>query len=1546
MREVDWSATDLGPAEEWPETLRVAVSLGLTSRFPILLWWGPKRNVLYNDAYIPFLGETKHPRVLAQPGYNCWKEIWPTIGPLLDSVYATGNATFAEEQLFFFARKLPKEEVYVRFTYGPILTEDGKSVGGVFCPCTEITEVIVGSRRLETMRKLGGQATLKASVNEGCEEIAKVLGSNPHDIPFAAIYLVDRDGARATLTAVAGFGADSHPLPTAVSIPSDRRDPWGVSTVLRTHTRTEIADLAKTNPEMRAGPWRDAIQRAILLPIFRPTEEQLSVIVLLGISTRRPFDESYSAFLDLVAGHVGSTIANAEAHEAERQRAEALAELDRAKTAFFSNISHEFRTPLALMLGPLEQMLGPQSSSLTVDRSDVEFIRRNGERLLRLVNTLLDFSRIEAGRMNAWFQPTDLADFTIDLASVFRSAIEHAGLRLRVNCPPLGEPVYVDRSFWERIVLNLISNALKFTFDGSIAVSLRQCGSNVKLVVADTGIGISAKELPHLFERFHRIEGARCRTHEGTGIGLATVYELTKLNGGSVHAKSSDRGSRFTVSIPLGREHLPADQVSDDTQEAAPTSRAKAFTDEAVGWLEQSTRNIAGPNEIAGTLPRILVADDNADMRHYLERLLKKCYHVTSVSDGEAALQEARNNPPDLIIADIMMPKWDGLALLEQLRAVEKTRNIPVIMLSARAGEESRIEGLKAGANDYLAKPFNERELLASVSAHLDLARLANDAVRSEQDRRVLAEAAERRTLNELAAELGAMTRLHELCTRLVTTNELQPLLEEVLNATIGLQNSDFGTVQLYRPELGILELVAHRGFDADGIGSFKIVDKHGASSCGRALKLRRSVIVEDVNNDPESADLREAAAELGFRAQHSTPLFSRNGELLGMMTTHFRKPHRPSERDLRFTDLYAREAAEAIERKQAEEALRTSEERFRRYFELGLIGMALTSTTKGILEVNDELCRILGYSREELLRKTWAEMTHPDDVAADVRQFERVLAGEIDGYILEKRWLRKGGGVLHSVMAAKCQRRPDDSVDYFVGLVLDITERKHAEEELRRSEAYRAQSERLSHTGTWALNVATGELFWSEEHFRILGLDPQMVTPRYPGAIRVIHAEDRGSVIEALERAISEKTEFDTECRVVRPDGTIRFIRSLAQPVRNKAGQVIEYVGTIIDMTEQLHAEEELRRSESHLADAQRIGHVGSWIWNVSTGECLWSKEHYRMVGLDPDTFKPTRDNTQTLIHPEDLPVVEQTLTRAIREKSDYEMEYRIIRPDGLRYHRCIGRPVAKRNGNLQFTGVVVDLTQSKQAEQALQDAQTELAHVGHVNAMAEMAAAIAHEINQPLGAIVNNSRWCLQFAGKPDAEARKRAALEDIASDAHRASEIIGRIRSLTSDATREITQLNVDDLITDVITFSQHLLTEHRVELKRCVPRNVPLVSGERVQLQQVLLNLVTNAIESMSRANGKVRRLTIRAARAQLDNSPAIVISVEDTGAGFDANAAKRMFDAFYTTKSSGMGMGLRISRSIVESYGGWLSARRNRNGGATFSFSLPLRNGED
>ncbi len=410
-----------------------------------------------------------------------------------------------------------------------------------------------------------------------------------------------------------------------------------------------------------------------------------------------------------------------QANEALRLANDKLGRLDALKTEFFANVSHEFRTPLTLLLGPAEALLSDAALPPPAHRR-VEEIHRNALRLLRLVTALLDFASLEAGRLEARFAPTDLARLTAQVASAFASAFERAGLAFTVDCPPLPAPVYVDAALWEKVVLNLLSNALKHTLKGGVTVRLAHDGAGVALSVKDSGVGIPEAELPNLFQRFHRVRGGRARSHEGTGIGVALVKDLAGLHGGAVAVESREgHGTEFRVTLPWGREHLPAGRVAAEPR-APSAGAAAAQVEEVLGWLPGGALPMWPATEARPGRARVLVADDNADMRGFLASLLSDAYQVETASDGKQALEAAQARPPDVVLSDVMMPGLDGLGLVRALRAAPATRGVPVILLSARAGPEAAAGGLDAGADDYLAKPFAAQEVLARVKTHLTMA--------------------------------------------------------------------------------------------------------------------------------------------------------------------------------------------------------------------------------------------------------------------------------------------------------------------------------------------------------------------------------------------------------------------------------------------------------------------------------------------------------------------------------------------------------------------------------------------------------------------------------------------------------------------------------------------------------------------------------------------------------------------------------------------------------------------------------------------------------
>ena len=731
IRAFDWSKTPLGPYETWSPALRMMVGFLLANRFPLLLWWGPDYISIYNDPYRSILGK-KHPWGLGRPVSECWSEIWHVLKPLIDTPYKGGPATWNDDILLEINRNGFVEETHFTIAYSPVPDDTASGgIGGVLATVVEITEKVIGERRIVGLHDLGASSDAKTA-EEACAIAARTLARHDKDVPFAALYLLNPDGT-ARLAGTAGVALPNILCPPSIAL-DDASPLWPLASAARAGEMEVVDDpAARFGTDVPPGPWADPPRQAVVIPIPSNIPRQLAGFVVAGVSARLQLDEQYRRFYELLASQIATAIANARAYEEERKRAEALAAIDRAKTAFFSNISHEFRTPLTLMLGPLEDALAEAGGRPPAEFERLELAHRNSLRLLKLVNTLLDFSRIEAGRIEASYEPVDLARVTADLASVFRAAIERAGMRLTVDCPALPEPVYVDREMWEKIVFNLLSNAFKFTFTGEIEVSLRATGNEVELSVRDTGTGIAPEEIPHLFERFYRIKGAHGRSYEGSGIGLALVEELVKLHGGSVRVESEiDRGSRFIVSLKQGKVHLPAGRIGEARSLPSTGLAGDAYVQEALRWLPDS-RSADLPSEPPSG-KRILLADDNADMRDYVRRLLTQRGHsVESVADGAAALRAARESKPDLILSDVMMPGMSGLELVQALRSDRAVAATPIILLSARAGEEARIEGMQAGADDYLTKPFSARELLIRVETRLSLTHSRHEIAEAQQ---------------------------------------------------------------------------------------------------------------------------------------------------------------------------------------------------------------------------------------------------------------------------------------------------------------------------------------------------------------------------------------------------------------------------------------------------------------------------------------------------------------------------------------------------------------------------------------------------------------------------------------------------------------------------------------------------------------------------------------------------------------------------------------------------------------------------------------------
>ncbi len=736
MSTTDWSRSPLGPVERWSPVLRTTLATVLGSPLPMAVLWGADLLQLYNDAYGRILGPG-HPEALGRPALSTWAENASAIAPLLRQVWESGRPVLVEDARLVVERDGRPEERFFTFSYSPL--REGGDIVGVLAPCLDLTEKVRAARRLGTLHRLA-TAVPDAVADERTagERLAGVFGFSDAaaDLPLALLYLPDDAGMDLHLAGATGVEAGSVVAPYRLEF--GRAERWPVASAGRRGGLVEVDDLRSRFPGL-AGQWPAPLETGVVIACGRRVDGVPAAILIAGVNPLVALDSPLRSYLELVAEQIGAAVLVTRRHRDERARLDSLAALDRDKTVFFAGVSHEFRTPLTLTLGPLEQLLDDAEHLRPADADAARLAHRSALRLLKLVNTLLEFSALEERRARPELTEVDLAEVTADIASVFRSAVERAGLAYRVDCPPLGRPVPIDVEMWERIVLNLVSNALKHTFTGTISVSLRLRQQHVELEVADTGVGIPEADLPNLFTRFHRVRGARARSHEGSGLGLALVQGLVRLHRGTVRVRSTlGEGSRFTVWVPLspGRPRDPAEPHSLTER----SQHRQAFLEEAETWLLFGD---AVPDEISpgappatgppGRRPAVLLVDDNADMREYVRRLLADRFEVAAVPNGKAALTVLHDRSVDLVLTDVLMPEIDGLELLHAIRLDPRHRTTPVILLTAVSDPDSVVRGLAAGAHDYIVKPFTAREMIARVDAQLALARLRNGAATGDR---------------------------------------------------------------------------------------------------------------------------------------------------------------------------------------------------------------------------------------------------------------------------------------------------------------------------------------------------------------------------------------------------------------------------------------------------------------------------------------------------------------------------------------------------------------------------------------------------------------------------------------------------------------------------------------------------------------------------------------------------------------------------------------------------------------------------------------------
>jgi PAS domain S-box-containing protein len=1604
----DWSKTALGPVESWPQSLRTSVSICLASKFPIVLYWGPECVVLYNDAYSEILG-SKHPWALGQTCRVCWAEIWDTIGPMLDGVVKTGKATWSDDLLLMLHRFGYPEECYFSFSFSPVRVETG-GYGGVFTAVIETTEKVIGERRLRTLRELAARTVDAKSEQDTWQIAGGTLSENPHDVPFAILCEVTGEGFR--VAATAGISGN-HALIEELCQPESELFQKAMQ-VVRSGQRAELEDLSAVARSLPLAPWGAPPNAGLLLPIAALGQGS-SGILLAAVSPAKALDEGYYTFFDLLAGQIATSIADTRAYEEERRRAESLAKLDRAKTLFFSNISHELRTPLSLVLGPTESALSSPERAL--QGADLEMVHRNELRLLKLVNTLLDFSRIEAGRVQATYEAVDLSFLTANIASAFRSAMERAGLRFLVHCMPIGELVYVDREMWEKIVLNLLSNAFKFTFTGEIEISLKRHDQAVELTVRDTGTGIPENELPRIFERFHRIEKVRARTYEGTGIGLALVQELVKLHGGSIRVESTvGSGSSFHVTIPTGTAHLPQDRIQGATTQSRTGISAEAYVEEAQRWLPVKAAeavSYAEPDEAnesdSAHAPQqarqelVVIADDNADMREYLGHLLGRQYRVHAVSDGAQAVAATRQLRPALILADVMMPELDGFGMLQAIRGDDSVKGTPVILLSARAGEESRVEGLKAGADDYLVKPFTARELMARVGTHIKMANLRLASEKREASLRATAEL-ERGRLQELLAQAPAAIGLlngpehrwvyvNQEYVRLTGRNSAEDFLgKSLLESLPELETQTFPALldEVYRtgkPYFGH-EMKASLNRSAKGLpdesywdfvyqpmrnaeGQVEGILVHAVEVTDR-VKARKAI----EESERKYRDLAETASiALHWVGPDGTILWANRAELdllgysaeeyIGRNISEFHvdapviddilnrlcrgERLREYEARLKAKDGSIRHVIidssvlfederfihtrcftrDVTQRKNAEKALRESEQRLRVVTEATPIMIWMSGTDKLCYYFNRSWLEFVGRTLEQEMGNGWAENVHPDDFDRCLEVYVKCFDAR-QPFEMEYR-LRHHTGQYRWILDHGVPRfAPDGTFEGYVGGCLDIHEQKEAAEKVRAA----AQAVRESEGRFRALVNASSYVVyrmspdWSEMRQldgRGFISDTTAPTPNWINTY--IHPDDQPTVWRAIRRAIETKSLFELEHRVRRVDGTLGWTHSRAVPILDSQGEIVEWFGAASDVTARKTAEE-ARRQLAAIVESSDDAIISKNLDGIVTS---WNHQAERLFGYSEEEMI---GKSILMIIPPELHRDEDMILSKIRkgEKIDHFETVRVTKT-GERLEVSLSiSPVRDEQGNIVGAAKIArDIRESKKIERTLRTTE-KLAAAGR------LAATVAHEINNPLEAITN-----LVYLAQRDLEqqgkvaAHLEAAKRELDRVAHITRQTLGFYRDTSSPV-----RFNVAEVLDDLLRLYERRIESKEIHLTRQYKDHAEVV-GLTGEIRQAFSNLLTNAMDATAPGGS----LTVKVRKSRhwgQQKAQGVRITVADSGSGISPEHRRDLFQPFFTTKADvGTGLGLWITRGIIEKHGGTIRVR-SRTGqkhGTSFSIFLPF-----
>ncbi len=1534
MRNFDWEKTSLGAPEHWNRSLKTCVRIMLTSSQPIWIGWGKELIKLYNDPYRSIVGG-KHPNALGQPVSIVWKDIWKDIGPLLKKTLETNEGTYSESQLLIMERNGYPEETYYTFSYTPIAGDKGETEG-IFCANTEDTGRVIHERFLKTFQGLGTLSN-KKNLEEIYITAAEVLEKNAQDFPCSVVYQIKNEGESAIAVACVGFEADHPELPKTINL----KKPGIIGERLAkcvTENRMILSETKGRWQNVPKGAWDIGARHFVHVPIYGLNKKIPVAVLTTALNPYRKFDEQYQNFVQLITDQISLEVNNVMTYNQERKRAESLAELDRAKTLFFTNISHEFRTPLTLMLGPLEELLNQQKTHLSKnEQQNIETSHRNARRLLKLVNTLLDFSSIESGRQKAAFSQVDIVSFTKNLASNFSSVMENAGLKFIVKTHVINQPVYIDKEMWEKIVLNLLSNAFKYTLKGKITVELFSQKDHLKLTVKDTGAGIPENELPRMFDRFHRVQNSKGRTYEGTGIGLSLIKELVLLHGGRIDVESKiGVGTSFTVTIPFGKEHLPPSQIQNASAEDDTYSSliSTTFIEEAKSFLiPQSKQSVASSDYL-------LIVDDNVDMRVNLDTLLSTKYSVVTAVNGVDALKKINESKPVLILSDIMMPVIDGIELLKEVKSNPETAQIPFILLSARAGEEARIEGFEIGADDYLIKPFSAKELLARVASHIRLAR----------EHQLIEE-----KLSDFASEQADKRKIIE-----VKKNELQNLF---LNAPV--------SIVAYSAENFLVETANLSALKMWGKTEQEVINKP-FFEVSPELKERMEPILQNVLNSGKTFLTYEYAVEYNRNGQmHSgyfdfcyQPIFNEENKVTGIISI----------------------GTEVTERVVGRKKIEEDEIRARIALEAGQLGTFEIDLIHESIIFSDRFAVIFGLNAEKKgTHDDLKKAIHPDDLTVRNKAFEVALKTGTLHYEVRViwpdnsvHWIRTHGKVRYEKENAKC----------IYGIAEDITDEKIANLQLKESEQrVHVLNEQLSYEleATKELQRVSAKFIRSDDKNQLFEslLESAMKLMKSDFASIQIYDEKKNELVLYgnknfhPESAVFWKTVLATSSsscsealinkkRIVVNDveesefmkGTedlkyyrlsgIRAVQST--PLISRNGNFVGMISThwknvhyptvndlkffdllarqASDLIVQKVAEEAMSESEQRFRTVTQT--LPQFIWTTDSEGLVdyFNPQWYHYTGSTPE--QSLGNNWPKYLHADD---VEKTLgiwNRSLETGETLAVELRIMAKDGtFKWFIVNGNPIKNDNGNItKWLGSFTDIHEQK----------TELNRTNwQLNKKDEFISIASHEMKTPL----TTAKAYLELL---------ELSLDETANGskilAKKANFSIRRLNNLITellDVSKiqsgkldyNVTFFDFNEMVDADIEDSQYSAPKHQIIKCLSVSKKV---NGDRDRLQQVVINLLSNGIKYSPHSKEVFIDVT--------EEGEFLKVCVKDNGVGIPKTHLEKIFERYYRVEENavqfqGLGIGLFISNEIIQRHHGRLWAESEIGKGSSFYFTLPL-----